>query len=644
MQDTETKKTLVFVLVAGIALLVAWEPWRPAPPDTSVPERVGQKLFPDFDNPLAAKSLEIVKFNENTAAIRDFKVEQVDGVWSIPSHSNYPADAQEHMAKAATALMDLKILGVVSNRPGDQETYGVVAPELSKLKVGATGVGTRVTARNEADKPLADLVIGKQDKDMPGVHYVREAERDWIYRVQINTADFSTKFGDWIEKDLLQLSQLDVRQVGLNDYSSRTGISPDGRPVLELDQRSKIELAYDDAKAQWNLVSMEEFDGGQGREVELAADEELNTTKLNNLKSALDDLQIVNVQRKPEGLSEDLRVSDEFLNNIEAVQSLHDRGFVAVPSGPGKPPEIYSSEGQATVTTKDGVRYVLRFGDVAGASMPGEDASTDSDAEGEEGESESSGPSRYLFVMAQFDESAIPKPDLQPIPGEEPSDEKPAEDKPADDAEPAEREATPAESEEATEEASSEESAPAAEEDKPAEAEESPAENEASESSDESVPETKTALQESGEASEEPVEASADKGDDAEPVESSEEPAAEKPAEEKPAEAEQEPAAETPAASQPAIPEEEAKLRIRQENKRKQNEYDEAVKRGQDKVKELNDRFADWYYIISDDVYQKIHLGREDIIEKKDGGAENALQGLEESINIGPALQQQLSK
>ncbi len=64
MQDKETKKTLIFVLVAGMALLVAWEPWRPAPADTSVPERVGQKLFPEFTNPLAAKSLEVVTFDE----------------------------------------------------------------------------------------------------------------------------------------------------------------------------------------------------------------------------------------------------------------------------------------------------------------------------------------------------------------------------------------------------------------------------------------------------------------------------------------------------------------------------------------------------------------------------------------------------
>ena len=36
------------------------------------------------------------------------------------------------------------------------------------------------------------------------------------------------------------------------------------------------------------------------------------------------------------------------------------------------------------------------------------------------------------------------------------------------------------------------------------------------------------------------------------------------------------------------------------------------------KVRELNARFADWYYVISDDVYRKIHLSRDQIIKKKE--------------------------
>ena len=55
-----------------------------------------------------------------------------------------------------------------------------------------------------------------------------------------------------------------------------------------------------------------------------------------------------------------------------------------------------------------------------------------------------------------------------------------------------------------------------------------------------------------------------------------------------------------------------------------QDEYDEEIQKGKDKVQELNDRFADWYYIISDETYQKIHLSRQDIVKKKEKDEDSA--------------------
>ena len=433
MESKENKKTLTYILVAGMALLVAWEPWRPAPADTSVPDQVGQQVFPKFENPLAAKSLEIVTFNEETAAIRDFKVAQTNGVWSIPSHSNYPADAAQHMAQAATSLMDLKILSMVSDRPGDQKTYGVITPDPKDLKVGMTGVGTRVTIRDAADKVLADLVIGKQVKDAPQLHYVREADRDFIYTVAVKTDEFSTKFGDWIEKDLLKLNAFDVRQIELNDYSTRSGITPEGQLGYALEKRSEIDLGFDDAKSQWTLIEMKEFGENQQEPtvVTLGEGEELNTEKLNAMKTSLDDLQIVDVERKPSGLSQDLKASDEFVKNREAFMSLQQRGFLPL-AAQGEPLQIYSTEGEVTCATKDGVKYVLRFGNLA------DTIAAEGDEKAEDGSDATNGPSRFLFVTAQFDESMIPKPELQPLPGEAPAAEDQGEEKPADESNDAE--------------------------------------------------------------------------------------------------------------------------------------------------------------------------------------------------------------
>jgi hypothetical protein len=78
----------------------------------------------------------------------------------------------------------------------------------------------------------------------------------------------------------------------------------------------------------------------------------------------------------------------------------------------------------------------------------------------------------------------------------------------------------------------------------------------------------------------------------------------------------EEKAAETkPAVDKKA--EEAERARIDKDNKRKQEEYDQQIADGKKKVTELNTRFAEWYYVISDEVYRKIHLSRDEIIKKK---------------------------
>ena len=64
--------------------------------------------------------------------------------------------------------------------------------------------------------------------------------------------------------------------------------------------------------------------------------------------------------------------------------------------------------------------------------------------------------------------------------------------------------------------------------------------------------------------------------------------------------------------------------RIEKENQRKQDEYDRQVADGKKRVSELNARFADWYYVISNEVFQKLHLSRDELIKKKEPPAEEA--------------------
>ena len=564
----DLQKTLVFIGGAVVAVVIGIEPWRVAP--TSAPiDEVGKPIYAEFTDPLVAASMDIVQFDESVSTARNLRISQVDNKWSIPSHENYPADADKHLAEAATAVIDVKVLSVAAeNASASQlETYGVVDP--ASAASGAKGVGMRITLKDGKDKLLADLVVGKQVKDTTDQRYVRRANQDRIYAAKIPTEKFSTKFEDWIEKDLLKVNTFDVRLLKLNDYSTELALTQDGIAPIREDRMTAL-LKYEDDKASWKLAELTKFEKDRPVADELAEDEELNTEKLNALKTALGDLKIIDVRRKPAGMSANLRATENFIQDRQTTSSLMQKGFYAVRVGDSNPPavEIYSSDGEAICSLKDGVEYVLRFGRKAiseGSSGEGgkEDAGDKSRGEASK---EDSGLqlSRYLFVMARLNADMIPKPQLESAPS--------AGEAPAGEAKP-----------------------DAASNDSPAS---------------------------SGVASSEQV--GKDQSADAAAGEA------------KPAS----PTGET-ANDKAAKPDDAARAKIEQDNKRKQDEYDAKVKKAEERVKELNDRFADWYYIISDDVYKKIHLGRDELIRakpKKAGEGDTPLDfnSLKKNLGDGP--------
>jgi len=518
-------------LLGGLGMLLLGAAVQPRFKSSNVEPEEQRVLFPELSDAAKAASLEIVSYDDELSTLHPFKVMQSGGVWVLPAHQNYPADAKEQLAAAATALVDLKMLDVVSESPGDHETYGVIEPDAEKIKPGMTGVGELVEIRDASGNKLARLIVGKEDKRRVGadssgrtLRFVRKAGQDPVYRVEVDTSKFTTSFGDWIEKDLLKLSPWDVRRLGLEDYAL-VAVESNGRVGVQLDRKYRVDLAYDDKDAKWSLVRLEAFSKeGEATEEKLADGEGLATGKLNDLRNALGDLKIVDVARKPSGLSAELKAEESFTNDREAVTSMQQRGFLPLKTG-----EILSTDGETIVGMKDGVEYVLRFGaatTVAGDSKADEPAETAQDEGGESKKDSGAGgetSGRYLLVMARFNEKLLEKPSLEPLP------------------------------------------------DLPAE----------------------KAKMDVGDAKEGDGEKAADKKDDA--AESLKK------------------ADEAEAAAQVAL---ENRRRVERDNRRKQDDYDDKVKAAQKRVRELNGRFADWYYVVSDKEYAKIHLGRNSMVQK----------------------------
>jgi hypothetical protein len=256
------------------------------------------------------------------------------------------------------------------------------------------------------------------------------------------------------------------------------------------------------------------------------------------------------------------------------------------------------------INTKEGVQYLLRFGGIAGVET----------GEGEGGQ-EQSQLNRFMFVSARVNDAHFPMPELEPLPAGATA--------PKSDAPPA-----PATTEQAGTDGVSAETGPVdavsgdsaaqdgnAEEASPAEATLTP---EAAESA-------ATPTSEDDKAGPAADGSDADAAD--EPAATGE-PAADASTEEAGGQSAGE-------ASTDSNPDDEIS-RINKENQRKLDERRDNMDKARKKVAELNYRFADWYYVISEDVFRKLHLGRADIIglseeAKKEGPSLDAFRNLEKS-------------
>src|SRR4029078_264910 len=139
----ESIRTLIFVALGSVVALGAYitKPRIDKPEGPEGPGE-GQPLFKDFKDPSVATSLEIKQFDETLAKVTPFIVSKQGGVWKLPSHGNYPADAESQLKAVAETFADLKILGVAAKDNKEHDLYGVNDPD--KADVGTKGVGTLI--------------------------------------------------------------------------------------------------------------------------------------------------------------------------------------------------------------------------------------------------------------------------------------------------------------------------------------------------------------------------------------------------------------------------------------------------------------------------------------------------------------------
>lgn len=657
---TEMKTTALFAAAAALSVSLAWvfRPTSVVSEGQLAEEKRGSAIFPDFD-PDTAASLKIAKYDEQLATLsrielaRDSKTQ----LWTLPSADGYPADSEKQVSEATSPLVELTVLSTVSTDRGDHALYGVVEPNEQELTASASGVGMLVQVGGAENQILASLIVGKPVTGTEDQHYVRVPAEDAIYVVQIKKDAFSTNFEKWIKGDILNVRSMDIENIGLRDYAIvRT------ERGFGLGRNFDADLLNKDNK--WSLQKFIDYTVEGNPETNQPPEgKTLQESALNDLRNSIQNLKIVNVRRKPLGLAADLKADKSLLENAESTKNLQSQGFFPMESG-----DVYASGGELLLGTKEGIRYLLRFGNtqVSGSALTDDQDAKSADPSGEK--SDDQGVRRYLLVMAQLDESKIPMPDLKVVPetveemlaqeaaaqkaGQETPDAIPSGDsaQPVPPAESGDATSSPSATPSAEPDASGTSVDPQANTSEPSEAQ-TPSEPTAE-------PVSQPALQPAAEPAAEDAAPDAairnndvkfvSFGDTAQEESSSPAPAATTDSAQPPADStagaevaqNAEAANNTDSAqadsaqatqlnpSRQETPEElKERLEFLQESIRKENQRlidtrNESLNQGRKKVAELNARFSDWYYIVSDSVYQKLKVSRDQLFKSPDQAAQ----------------------
>lgn len=380
---SERKKTLSVVGIAIAAAVVALV----SAPRRTVPDAffdVGEPFFAEFTDPEMAATLEVVEWDEQTASALPFAVTTRGGLWTIPSHHDYPADGEERLSTAAAAVINVVKDDFRSDNIADHEALGVIDP-LDDTATSLEGRGTRLTFKDASEGVLADLILGDALLERPGFRFVRVPGQKRVYAARFD-AEISTAFEDWIETNLLEVTRDQIDHLVLNEYFIDEGT----RRVVRRGEFTLDKIAQDNWTAS-----------------QVPAGQEVDFVQANLLVGAIIDLRIAGVRPKPAGMTGNLRDAAVAGSITQSdIQALVSRGFFPTPEG-----GLLSNEGEVLVRTTEGVLYTLRFGEVVYGRGDAVAVGDDTSDEQQSGPGEN----RYVFITAEFDETVLREPSASEV-------------------------------------------------------------------------------------------------------------------------------------------------------------------------------------------------------------------------------------
>ena len=343
------------ILVLGTAPIAWWPDSRGTQVDTSVATVIGTKVAPD-----QVANLRVVTWDETSKAAQILEITRSNGVWTIPSHFDFPADGNTRVTKVAAGFLGVDRGRMVTDDPKEHESLEVLDP-MDEANLTRKGHGKRVTMKDQGGSVVLDLIVGKYVENAQGLYYVREVGKNEVYTAKVEPYDLSTRFTDYVQTDPFKLDRDEVYDLSVKDYSVNLQANT-------VEQRS--ETRFDRLNKDGPWVSLQAPNGKRA--------------KKETVDAILGELT---------GLH---------LTGVRPYQSqwMQPCGFY-----PGADKNLYGSEGGLVVTTRQGLRYELYLGQVtsdADESEPPKPTAAGGSTVADVPEAKK-GSNRYLLLVVRYD-------------------------------------------------------------------------------------------------------------------------------------------------------------------------------------------------------------------------------------------------
>ena len=242
-----------------------------------------------------------------------------------------------------------------------------------------TGKGVQVTLKDANGNTLCDYILGKEVEGKFGWRYVRIPNQSKTFAVKMDI-DLSTKFKDWVETGLLEMTNTDARKLEVMNYSVTQG---------QLVEKGRFNISKQDA-GDWSTKN------------QIPEGKQLSQDKVGTVIDELSNLKLAGVRKKPDSLIELLSGKSRQLTP-ESQLSLQNKGFYLAKGG------ILGDEGQFILTKYNGVKYTVIFG--VGFNDESLQVSTKKEGETEKKEDDKA-TGRYMFINVGYDDKFNPSPTI----------------------------------------------------------------------------------------------------------------------------------------------------------------------------------------------------------------------------------------